>query len=383
MFRSATTFAALLGAAIAPSLHAQDCTPPAGFGAPIRNAALASWTGPAASPCSLTTQITTITDAGALSAGFVPYTIAESTGQVRARFTLDFSDLQFNGALTRSTGILGISGHAPAAGQSSSALRIFLSGTPPTGNTKLRFIYPDASQSEGYAQTDVPLNTATSVNLGIELNLGGSGYLRYWIDAADFSAPPTGRIPATGYIDMSAVATARGLCDQRDRRPRLSVREPLRMKPHALPGYLGRFAVFAFAVGAATQATAQGTIVGTTCTASNTIVDYSNGAYQLPGPEHVHPLRLSSISNAMGHLTADSGPGSPVGLAFVVCLDPPAPEARCVAAFVPAGTSGTLPLSPDRPGTADNIWIVVDSNASTNCGSYQITLSGTLGDTPG
>jgi len=199
-------FAAL--GAFAPVVVAQDCARPDGFTETRNIYVSTSWTGAADTPCALRAELST--GAPTLASGFAANPFAGTVSQVRLRFAVDYSELVINSILKSATIVSIVGSEAPAA-SSAQLLRLALNGIG--GVPNLSLIYPDvaaAPSAPGYTARNVVLNGTGSAQIGIDLQLGSSGYIRYWIDA-DFDAPPTGRIPTTGYLDFSARGNATGL----------------------------------------------------------------------------------------------------------------------------------------------------------------------------
>jgi hypothetical protein len=141
-----------------------------------------------------------------MAAGVVPYRFPGGVQQVRLRFALDFSLLTVN-SLNRTTGVLTIGG-TDVVLVGAFVARVHLVGQP--GGKLIRLILPQpANTSWGYQSVDIPLGDVSTAQLGFDLQLGTAGYLNYWINAG-FDAPPTGRIPASGYLDFSARGPATG-----------------------------------------------------------------------------------------------------------------------------------------------------------------------------
>lgn len=198
---------AALGA-FAPIVVAQDCSRPAGFAATRSIGVSATWTGAADTSCTLRAQLST--GAPTLSSGYAAYPFAGNVSQVRLRFTIDYSELVLDSIL-KSTTIVSIVGSEAPAASSAQVLRLALHGVGNVPN--LGLYYPDAvatPTTPTYAARNVVLDGTGSAQIGVDLQLGSAGYIRYWINA-DFEAPPTGRIPATGYLDFSARGDATGL----------------------------------------------------------------------------------------------------------------------------------------------------------------------------
>lgn len=203
--------AALVCAALgvfAPIAFAQDCLPPVGFAAPRSNSVSASWTGAVDTACALRAQLSTA--APTLASGYAAYPFAGNVSQVRLSFTVNHSELVLNSVLKSAT-IVSIVGSEAPAGSSALLLRLNLNGLGGVHNLDL--VYPDAvavPAPPAYTSRNVPLDNTGSVQIGIDLQLGSNGFIRYWLNAG-FDAPPTGRIPATGYLDFSARGDATGL----------------------------------------------------------------------------------------------------------------------------------------------------------------------------
>lgn len=198
---------AALGA-FAPLALAQDCNRPDRFTAPRGTGVSASWTGVADAPCALRAQLST--GAPTLSSGYAAYPFAGNVSQVRLSFTVDYSELVLDSVLKSATIVSIVGSEAPAA-SSAQVLRLALHGIGNVPN--LGLFYPDAVATPTtpiYAARNVVLDGTGSAQIGIDLQLGSAGYIRYWINA-DFDAAPTGRIPATGYLDFSARGDATGL----------------------------------------------------------------------------------------------------------------------------------------------------------------------------
>jgi hypothetical protein len=198
---------AALGA-VAPVVVAQDCNRPSGFTAIRGMSVTATWTGAVDTPCALSAEHAPA--APGLSSGYAAYSFAGGASQVRMRFSLDYSELVLDSIL-KSTTFVSIVGSEAPAGSSAQLLRLALQGIG--GVPNLSLIYPDvasAPTTPTYTARNVVLSGTGSVQIGIDLQLGSAGYIRYWIDAG-FDAPPTGRIPATGYLDFSARGDATGL----------------------------------------------------------------------------------------------------------------------------------------------------------------------------
>jgi hypothetical protein len=195
--------------AFAPTAFAQDCIPPSGFAEPAGSGVTVAWTGTAGLPCSLRAELSSDT-AQRLMAGFAVHPLIDEPSPLRLRVTIDYSELLPLTSLIRSASFVSVAGTTAPAGSSAQVLRLGLAGAS-GGGSNLQLSYPDATASLGYGSTLVPLDTVTgSMQIGIELQLGSAGYVHYWINTA-FYAPPTGRIPATGYLDFSARGPATGL----------------------------------------------------------------------------------------------------------------------------------------------------------------------------
>jgi opacity protein-like surface antigen len=196
--------ASLLGSAISAA-QAQTCTRPDGFGHLLQQKVVAAWSGGSGEPCALTAHAQADTGDDPMIAGFVTHPFATGAMQARLRFDLDISQLPITGAI-RSVQILSIGG-TNHIGSGSSVFKVRLAGGP-VGPT-LRLMYSDPAQPGGYAQVDIPLAGA-AVQLGFDVQLGSTGYIRYWLNA-DFGAAPTGRIPSSGYLDMNPRGPASGI----------------------------------------------------------------------------------------------------------------------------------------------------------------------------
>lgn len=192
----------------APIVVAQDCNEPDGFTATRSSGVSATWTGAADTPCALRAQLST--GAPTLASGYAAYPFAGNVSQVRLRFTIDYSELVLDSVL-KSTTIVSIVGSEAPNGSSAELLRLTLNGTG--GVRNLGLLYPDTvatPTTPTYTGHNVVLDGTGSAQIGIDLQLGTAGHIRYWINA-DFDSPPTGRIPATGHLDFSARANATGL----------------------------------------------------------------------------------------------------------------------------------------------------------------------------
>lgn len=203
----AITAIALSGVAMT-SAFAQDCTVPEDFDRKVSSMSVINWFGDAATPCKLRSQLVSTTDA--MAAGFVPYPFPGGAQQVRLRFAFDASLLSV-GTVNRSAGIVTIGGTEVVL-SGAFVTKVNLMGQPGAGGGKqLRVVLPQPSDMvTGYQMVDIPLGNVTGAEVGLDLQLGTSGYLSYWINAG-FDAPPTGRIPASGYLDFSARGAATGL----------------------------------------------------------------------------------------------------------------------------------------------------------------------------
>lgn len=112
---------------------------------------------------------------------------------------------------------------------------------------------------------------------------------------------------------------------------------------------------------------------GTTCGTSNTIVDLSNGLYDMPGLDQTQAF-VTWGGVVPVHATNTSG----VPLLFAVCSDPPSPTASCTVVRVEAGRTGSLGTLVTRPMHEQNVWVVADSpvlpSEPNNCGSYSLMV---------
>ncbi|WP_257386623.1 hypothetical protein [Tahibacter caeni] len=211
MYRWNRTGAPLLGVALislASTTAAQNCVRPDGFGEPLGGyTATAAWEGNAGEACTLRAEFLAGSAADQVSAAFVTHPFPGGAQQVRLRFTLDYDNQIALNSVLQQAPVATITGttYAPPSAR---LLYAFLNGSG--GTPKLTLVHPDpASPPSGSQATTISL-TGSTVHVGLDLQLGVNGYIRYWIDS-DFSNPPTGRIPAAGHMDLSARGPAAGV----------------------------------------------------------------------------------------------------------------------------------------------------------------------------
>lgn len=209
MIRYLFVLSCAVSVAFAPTAFAQDCIPPSGFTKPAGSGVAAAWTGAEGSMCSLRAQLLSDTTQP-LVAGLAVHPLIDEPSPLQLRVTVDYSQMLPLTSLIRSASFVSVAGTTAPAGSSAQVLRLGVVGAS-GGGSNLQLLYPDPAASSGYASTLVPLDTVTgSMQIGIELQLGSTGYIHYWINT-ELYAPPTGRIPATGYLDFSARGPATGL----------------------------------------------------------------------------------------------------------------------------------------------------------------------------
>lgn len=206
---TAMTVATAILLATGGSAAAQDCTRPTAWSEPRLYGSLSKWLGSAGTICSLYSQYTTTTEPYAV--GVISYTYPPETRQARLRFDLDFSLVDLSTGLHR-TGLVSWAGTQWPSSNPARLVQIHLRGpATPSGPPLLRFIYADPTNLLGnYGLREISIGSGTTVSLTVELHGGAEGYLHYWL-GSDFNAAPTGRIPASGYLDWSAYGDIGGI----------------------------------------------------------------------------------------------------------------------------------------------------------------------------
>ena len=110
---------------------------------------------------------------------------------------------------------------------------------------------------------------------------------------------------------------------------------------------------------------------GTTCGASSQLPAVANGAIQLSGPQVIYDVADFSASYLDETYTLNADPAS--GLSLFVCRNPCSAYATCYGvADVDNTGAATVHLAKTTAST-----VIVGSTAGT-CGSYTLTISGTL-----